>query len=440
LAFSADLVEEVENSISSYQHCAKARFVSGGWMSSSKPLTDMECRNAKHNTEGKGNKLFDGGGLFLELMPSGSKKWRLKFRFNGRENRMSFGDYPTVSLSDARERREAAKKLLMSGTSPAQHRDDVRRREVELSGSQFSVVAGEWINARRALWTEGHMERIRKQLERDIYPDLGKRPIVEIRAFELLAVVRKIEKRGALEIAKKTLQTCGQIFRYAVATGRAERDLTVDLRDALTSRPVTSMARIDESDLPELLRNIDAYEGEPETRLALRFLNLTFVRTIELRHAEWSEIDTERAEWRIPADKMKKRRPHIVPLSKQALAVLEEIRPLTGAKRWVFTSPVRRNQPLSENFVLSALGRMGFHHRMTGHGFRGLASTILNEQGTFHPDWIERQLAHIDGNGVRAAYNHAQYLSQRRDMMQWWADYLDKKRRPNVLQFASRRS
>ncbi|WP_406867598.1 tyrosine-type recombinase/integrase [Paraburkholderia fungorum] len=407
-------------------------------MSSSKPLTDMACRNAKHNLEGKGNKLFDGGGLFLELMPSGSKKWRLKFRFNGKENRMSFGDYPTVSLSDARERREAAKKLLASGTDPARQRDDARRREAELSEARFSIVADEWIDARRARWSEGHAERIRKLLESDVYPDLGKRPISEIRAPELLAVVRKIEKRGALEVAKKTLQVCGQVFRYAVATGRAERDRSVDLRDALTSRPATPMARIDESALPELLRKIDAYQGEPETRLALRFLNLTFVRTIELRHAEWSEIDIDRAEWRIPAEKMKKRRPHIVPLSRQALAVLEEIRPLTGAGRWVFTSPVRRNQPLSENFVLSALGRMGFRHIMTGHGFRGLASTILNER-EFNSDWIERQLAHVEGNGVRAAYNHAQYLPQRRKMMQCWADYLDEQRRPNVLQFAPRR-
>ncbi|EIF29503.1 Integrase [Burkholderia sp. Ch1-1] len=407
-------------------------------MSLSKPLTDMACRNAKHNPEGKGNKLFDGGGLFLELMPSGSKKWRLKFRFNGRENRMSFGDYPTVPLSDARERREAAKKLLASGVDPAHQRDDARRREAELSEARFSIVADEWIDARRARWSEGHTERIRRLLESDVYPDLGKRPISEIRASELLAVVRKIEKRGALEIAKKTLQICGQVFRYAVATDRAERDLSVDLRDALTSRPATPMARIDESALPELLRKIDAYQGEPETRLALRFLNLTFVRTIELRHAEWPEIDIERAEWRSPAEKMKKRRPHIVPLSRQALAVLEEIRPLTGAGRWVFTSPVRRNQPLSENFVLSALGRMGFRHTMTGHGFRGLASTILNER-EFNSDWIERQLAHVEGNGVRAAYNHAQYLPQRRKMMQWWADYLDDQRRPNVLQFAPRR-
>lgn len=407
-------------------------------MSLSKPLTDMACRNAKHNPEGKGNKLFDGGGLFLELMPSGSKKWRLKFRFNGRENRMSFGDYPTVSLSDARERREAAKKLLASGADPARRRDDARRREVELSEARFSVVADEWINARCARWSDGHTNRIRKLLENDIYPDLGKRPISEIRACELLAVVRKIEKRGALEVAKKSLQTCGQVFRYAVATDRAERDLSVDLRDALTSRPATPMARIDESALPELLRKIDAYQGEPETRLALRFLNLTFVRTTELRHAEWPEIDIDRAEWRIPAEKMKKRRPHIVPLSRQALAVLEEIRPLTGGGRWVFTSPVKRNQPLSENFVLSALGRMGFRHTMTGHGFRGLASTILNER-EFNSDWIERQLAHVEGNGVRAAYNHAQYLPQRRKMMQWWADYLDEQRRPNVLSFAPRR-
>ncbi len=396
-----------------------------------KPLTDLACRNAKHNPGGKGNKLYDGGGLFLELMPSGSKKWRLKFRFNGRENRLSFGGYPTVSLSEARERREAEKKLLAAGVNPARHRDEVRQRKVESSEALFIVVAGEWINARRARWTDGHAERIRRLLEQDVYPVLGKRPVAEIRASELLAAVRKIEQRGALEVARKALQTCGQVFRYAIATGRAERDLSVDLRDALTSRPVTSMARIGELELPELLRQIDAYQGEPETRLALRFLNLTFVRTTELRHAEWSEIDLARAEWRIPDEKMKKRRPHIVPLSRQALLVLEELRPLTGGGRWIFSSPVRRGQPMSEGFVLAALDRMGFRHRMTGHGFRGLASTILNERG-FNSDWIERQLAHVDGNSVRAAYNHAQYLSQRRDMMQCWADYLDEKRQASL--------
>jgi integrase len=272
-------------------------------------------------------------------------------------------------------------------------------------------------------WSVRHADFVLNTLQRELFPSLGARPVKEITAPELLAVVRKIESRDALELARKALQTAGQVFRFGVATGKAERDPSPDLRGALKTRSVTHMSRIAESEVPELMRNIAAYDGEPQTRLALELLALTFVRTAELRFAEWTEIDEKKGEWRIPAEKMKMRAPHIVPLSKQALAVFKQLRELTGSGQWVFPGRSGTKKPMSENTVLYALYRMGYHSRMTGHGFRGLASTVLNEHG-FNSDWIERQLAHIDQDGVRAAYNHAQYLPERRKMMQWWGDYL----------------
>lgn len=401
-------------------------------------LTDVICKSARYDPEGNTKrKLFDGGGLYLQLMPTGSKTWWLKYRFNGKENRISFGGYPLVALGEAREKRDAARKLLLDGIDPSKHRAEAKRQQSLQAANLFSVIADEWIENKRDGWSEHHAERIRKQLDREVCPHLGSRPIGEITSPDLLAVIRRIEGRGALETARKTLQTCGQIFRYAVMTGRAERDPSGDLRGALRTRPVKNMTRVDASELPGLMRKIDAYQGRQETRLAIKLLALTFVRTIELRHAEWTEIDVEKAEWRIPADKMKMARPHIVPLARQTLGVIEELHELTGGGRWLFPHAWRGLQPMSENTVLYALYRMGYHSRMTGHGFRGLASTILNERG-FSSDWIERQLAHIDGNGVRAAYNHAQYLEGRRTMMQWWADYLETESRPNVLPFAVR--
>lgn len=265
----------------------------------SKPLTDAKCRNAKFDEAG-GNKLFDGGGLFLDLRPSGSKKWRLKYRFNGKENLLTFGDYPATSLADARSRRDEAKRLLGEGKNPAFERDVEKQTRAIAAQNTFEAVALEWYEAQQATWSASHANRVKKQLDREVFPLIGQRPISSIGAPDLLAVIRRIEGREAFETARKTLQICGQVFRYAVATSRAERDPSPDLRGALKAVPVKHMARVSESELPELLRSIAAYEGEPETRLALRFLALTFVRTIELRQAEWTEIDLERREWRIP--------------------------------------------------------------------------------------------------------------------------------------------
>lgn len=397
----------------------------------STPLTDLRCRTARYTSNGTGNKLFDGGGLFLELRASGAKKWRLKYRFNGKENLLTFGDYPLVSLAEARAKRDEAKRTLAAGLDPAMQRDMSRHAQIVAAQNTFETVAREWHEMQRGTWSVDHAHRVMDRLEKDVFPHLGRRPISEISAPELLAVIRRIESRGALETSRKTHQTCGQVFRYAIAVGKAERDPSPDLRGALKTRAVKNMARVSEGELPELLAAIDGYDGDRRTKLALRLLSLTFVRTVELRFAEWSEFDLERAEWRIPAPRMKMRQPHIVPLSRQALAVIQAIGDTTTNKRWLLPSPRNPEQPISENTILYALYRMGFHGRMTGHGFRGLASTVLNERG-FNPDWIERQLAHTEQNSIRAAYNHAQHLPERHRMMQWWADYLDQQSGANV--------
>lgn len=281
----------------------------------------------------------------------------------------------------------------------------------------------EWHGNKKGSWSDGHATRVLKRLEQELFPSLGARPIREITAPELLDVIRKIESRDALELSHRALQAASQVFRYAIATSRADRDPAPDLRGALKTRSVVHMKRVSEAEIPELMRNIAGYDGDFQTRLALQLIALTFVRTAELRYAEWSEIDEKRAEWRIAPEKMKMRDPHIVPLSKQALAVIAQLRELNGQWQWLFPSSSNAKKPISENTILFALYRMGYHSRMTGHGFRGLASTVLNEHG-FNGDWIERQLAHSERDSTRGAYNHAQYLKERRRMMQWWADYL----------------
>jgi integrase len=394
------------------------------------PLTDVAIRAAKPRE--KAYKLADSQGLYLEVMPGGAKYWRLKYRIDGREKRLAIGVYPAVSLLAARKARDAAKDQLREGLDPGHEKKMAKlQRSLERENS-FEAVAREWHENKKSAWTERHAKRILTLLERELFPFIGARPIGQVTAPELLAVVRKVESRNALELARKVIQTASQVFRYAIATARAERDPAPDLRGALKPRVVQHMQRISESEVPELMKKVAAYDGEAQTRLAIELLALTFVRTAELRHAEWTEIDEKRAEWRIPPEKMKMRIPHIVPLSKQALAVIRQLRELNGRWRWLFPSRNDAKKPISENTVLYALYRMGYHSRMTGHGFRGLASTILNEHG-FHADWIERQLAHSERDSVRAAYNHAQYLSERKRMMQWWGDYLERAAGGNVV-------
>lgn len=384
-------------------------------------LTDTAVRNAKSGP--KPYKLFDALGLFLLVTPASGKLWRLKFRFAGRENLLAFGSYPATSLKQARERRDAARKLVEAGIDPAAQR---RLEKAKRGADSFEGIAREWHGKFSGGWAESHAHTVLRRLECDVFPWLGVRPACEITPPELLAVLRRIESRGALETAHRVKQVCGQVFRYAVATGRAERDQSADLRGALPPVKETHHAALTKpTEVGALLRAIAAYEGSFVVRSALRLAPLVFVRPGELRQAEWLEFDMEKAEWVIPAKRMKMRREHVVPLSRQAVDILRELHPLTGAGRYVFPSARTTLRPMSEVAVLAALRRMGYsREEMTGHGFRTIASTMLNELG-FPADAIERQLAHGEPNAVRAAYDRAQHLATRRGMMQQWADYLD---------------
>ena len=388
-------------------------------------LTATYIKNAR--AVDKPLKLFDGGGLYLLLNPNGSRWWRFKYRYLGKEKLLSFGTYPDVSLKDARERRDEARKQLAADIDPGEHRKAMKTTLAVRSENSFEIVAREWFAKYSPNWAAGHSDKIIRRLERDIFPWLGGRPIAEIAAPELLASLRRIETRGAIETAHRAQQNCSQVFRYAVATGRAERDPTADLRGALTPVKERHHASItDPKRVGELMRAIDGYRGSFITKCALRLAPLVFVRPGELRKAEWVEFDLDGAEWRIPAARMKAREQHIVLLSKQVVAILQELHGLTGEKEHVFPGVRTNGRAMSENTVNAALRRLGYaKDEMTGHGFRSMASTLLNEQG-WHRDAIERHLAHAERNNVRAAYNFAEHLPERRKMMQAWADYLDK--------------
>jgi integrase len=363
--------------------------------------------------------------MYLLINPDGGRYWRLKYRFGGREKLLALGPYPSVRVKEARNRRDDAKKLLRDHRDPGAEKQAAKRAAKIANANTFEAVAKEWHGKAKNAWDSAHAARVWRSIEKDLIPDLGTRPVTAIDAPELLAVLRKIESRGRHETRQRAQQRAGAVFRYAIATGRAQRNPAADFGgDAFTPPRVTHRAAVTEKELPTLLEKISAYDGEPTTRLALKLLLLTFVRTAELRGAEWSEIDTDAAEWRIPAERMKMREPHVVPLSRQALAVLEELRPLTGGGRYLFPQRKDGERIMSENTLLYALYRLGYHSRMTGHGVRAVASTILNESG-FKPDVIERQLAHAERNKVRAAYNRSSYLPERRKMMQQWANMLD---------------
>lgn len=391
-------------------------------------LSDAKVRNAKSGT--KRYKIADGDGLFLLIMPSGGKYWRMKYFFAGKEKQLALGVYPEVPLMDARQRCVEARKLLAAGKDPGEAKQEAKRSAAIKSGNTFEIVAREWYEKRTHEWAPGSLRCKRSYLESYVLPKLGHRPITAITAPEVLAMLREIEARGTLDTTRRVMQMCDQIFRYGIATGRAERSPVPDLRGALKTPVVQHQAFLKANELPEYLRKLDTYDGSPQTKLALRLLLLTFVRTKELRGGLWMEIDWEKSEWRIPAERMKMKQLHIVPLSRQAVDVLRELEKLNGHRKYLFPNEHNPATFMSENTMLYALYRMGYHSRATGHGFRSTASTVLNEY-EFRPDVIERQLAHGDRNRVRATYNHAQYLSERRKMMQWWADYLDKAARKN---------
>ena len=386
-------------------------------------LSDAKVRNAKPRT--KPYKMADGEGLFLLIAPTGSKYWRLKYFFAGKEKLLALGVYPEVNLADARDRRAQARKALAAGHDPALVKKESKRLAILKSENAFEVVAREWFEKRKHEWAASSARVTLARLEQHVLPKLGQRPIADITPPEVLAMLRVVEDRGTLETARRLMQMCAKIFMYAIATGRAERNPVPDLRGALKVPVVKHHSYLKASDLPKYLKKLEAYDGDVQTKLALRFLLLTFVRTNELRGAEWTEIDWKKAEWRIPAERMKMKELHIVPLSRQAIVVLRDLEKHSGNRQHIFPNQHNSSTFMSENTMLYALYRMGYHSRTTGHGFRSTASTILNEHD-FGADVIERQLAHTERNSVRAAYNHAQYLPERRKMMQWWADYLDK--------------
>ena len=385
-------------------------------------LTDTAVKNAK--AKATAYKLADGGGMYLIVTPKAQKWWRLDYRFAGKRKTISLGVYPDVSIKEARSKRDDARKVVAAGADPSQIRQQSKRARE--GADTFKAVAEEWLAKFASQWAPTHTEKIEGRFKNEVFPWLGDMPVGGITAADLLRVLRRVESRGALETAHRVRQHCGQVLRYAVATGRADADPTFALRGALPAPQVRHHGSVTEPrEITKLLRAIDAYTGQFVTRCALRLAPLVFVRPGEPRKAEWAEFDFEAAEWRIPAEKMKMPRPHTVPLSTQAMELLRELPPLTRNGRVLFPSVRARERPMSENTVTAALRGMGYSgSEMTAHGFRSMASTRLNEMG-WHRDAIERQLAHVEGNEVRAAYNYAEHLPERRRMMQAWADYLD---------------
>lgn len=388
-------------------------------------LTDAKCKSAKPKS--KPYKLFDGSGLFLLVDKSGKKYWRYKYRFGGKEKLLSLGVYPNVSLNQARKEHRTNKELLEEGNDPSLERKKSRINLAVAQENDFESISREWHEVNKERWSTKYERNVMARLEGNIFPHLGSHPIQQINAMELLSVLRIVEGRGAFDLANRLLRMCGQVFRFAVATGRVERDITVDLKGALKTRKVKHNAYLKEEDMNEFFVLLQNYRGDYLTRLALELLALTFVRTIELRGARWSEINTDKKEWRVPAERMKMDTLHIVPLSKQSIRVLKTIKKISGNRELVFPNTYNPLKCMSEGTLINAIYRMGYRSRLTAHGLRSTASTILNENG-FNPDAVERQLAHIERNNVRAAYNHAQYLGERRKMMQFYADFIDKKR------------
>ena len=387
-------------------------------------LSAVECKNATSNGAGV-RKLHDGDGLYLWVYLDGRKYWRMRYWQASKEKSLSIGVFPKVTLSNARKKREELRKQLEADLDPSAERKAANLRKKLTAENSFKAVAMEWYNKQLHTWVPHHAEDVKRRLESNIFPVLGKRPIGQIEAPELLQAIRSIETRGSYDLAHRVLQVCGQVFRYGIATGRCTRNLSADLRGALTPHVKQHQAAVRAEELPELLRAIAKYNeiGDKQTRLALQLLAQTFVRTNELIGAEWVEFDLDNALWVIPAARMKMKAEHVVPLTKQALALLAEIKKLASGSRFVFPGR-NRDKPISNNTMLFALYRMGYRGKMTGHGFRAVASTILNEAG-FQPDVIERQLAHCERNQVRGAYNRAEYLPERKRMMQHWANYLD---------------
>lgn len=392
-------------------------------------LTEIACKNARHsNPESKSPlKLSDGQGLSLWVLPNGAKYWRLAYRFNDKQKTLALGVYPDVSLKDARKRRAEAKEHLAEGKDPSLEKKKQKAITIQDNANTFKTIAFEWYENRKDYWRPRYAAEVLKRLEDDIFPEIGDYPIKEIEPPLLLQTIRKIESRGARELAKRHLQKCGEIFRYAVATGRAIRDPSNDLREALKPCKKEHFAALDPDELPEFLVQLNSNKARlyPTTINAMKLMLLTFVRTRELIEGSWDEIDFERKQWIIPAERMKMGKAHIVPLADQAITILREQKEL--ARHWphLFPSPNKPRQPISNNTILVALKRMGYQGRMTGHGFRALAMSTIKQELGYRHEVVDRQLAHVPKSKVDRAYDRATFLEERKKMMQDWANYID---------------
>ncbi len=383
------------------------------------PINDMQIRRAK--PDAKAYTLSDGAGLSMLIEPNGSKSWRFRYRFAGKPKMISLGVYPTVSLAQARNRRDEARKLLSEGRNPSEVRKEQKLALKAENINSFEAIAREWHRLKSAKWSVGYASDVVTAFENDIFPYIGNRPVVEIKPLELLNVLRKIGARGALEKMRKVRQRCAEVFRYAIATGRCEFNPAADLSSAMEAHQSQNHPFLREEDVSPFITALNESTGSDLVRMATKLLIVTGVRTIELRMARWDEFDLENATWEIPAERMKMRRPHLVPLPAQAVSWLYQLKAMTGNYRYVFPGRNDPSKPMSEAAINQLIKRIGYKGQLTGHGFRHMMSTILHEQG-FNSAWIEMQLAHADKNTIRGTYNHAQYFDDRKHMLQWYAD------------------
>lgn len=392
-------------------------------------LTDIVVRKAK--PEAKPYKLTDGGGMYLLVNPNASRYWQMAYRFDGKQKTMQLGVYPEVTLKEARSKRALARKTLSEGNDPVQTRRDEKRQRILTSENTFELIARAFHMLKKPIWTEHHAVDWINTLEREVFPKFGHKPVTEIEAPEILDILRALESRGTFEVRARVAQRIRSVFSYAIATGSARHNPAAEIgREALAPRPkVRHFPALHTDEMPGFLQALADYQTKAKTSpivfSATRLLMLTFTRTGEVRGARWDEFDFKRYLWTIPAERMKSRQPHVVPLSKQAVKIIEELRPLTGHTELLFPNRNRDGKVISENTVNKVIANIGYKERMCGHGFRSVASTYLNNLGTIRPDVIEAQLAHADKNSVRAAYNRADYMEYRKAMMQFWADTLD---------------
>lgn len=392
-------------------------------------LNEIKCKNAKHGDPSSKSpkKLADGHGLYLYVMPNGAKYWRFIYRFQGQQKLQAFGVYPEISLKEARNMRAISRKMVSEGKDPLLEKKKLKAMVEKDNANTFKVIAVEWYENRKDIWKQRYADEVIKRLEEDIFPQIGDIPIKEIEPPFLLQTIRRIENRGAYDLAKRQLQKCGEIFRYGIATGRALRDPSQDIKEALKPSKKSHFAALDPSELPELLKDMNSNKARlyPTTINAMRLMLLTFVRTKELIEAAWDEIDLEKKIWRIPAERMKMGKEHLVPLSDQAIEILKEQKEIADKWPHLFPSPNKPKQSISNNTILVALKRMGYQGRMTGHGFRALAMSTIKQELNYRHEVVDRQLAHVPKSKIDRAYDRARFLDERTKMMQDWADYID---------------